>query len=236
MPLDARHLVDRAMRGGFAAMEVPTPGVRLSCANGIPHGRGLGLVVRRHRRRHGGRPCSRGRRGGRVGRRGCFALAADIEGHPDNVAPGAAGRLHDRGRTARRSGPAVPGRLLVLGGGVRRRTAYKPRWREGCCRRGPHADAAANAVGRLCWSRARRTSRAAVAATEDFLHQQQRQPAMPESLELWPSCAGAAFRPSSPGQVRRCSPSSPTTPRRWRTRSRRMAGDPQGSVAAVPPC
>ncbi|GAA5155888.1 homoserine kinase [Pseudonocardia eucalypti] len=45
VPRDERHLVVRAMRAAFEALEdygKPPPGIRLRCHNRIPHGRGLG--------------------------------------------------------------------------------------------------------------------------------------------------------------------------------------------------
>ncbi|HEY2273170.1 MAG TPA: homoserine kinase [Jatrophihabitantaceae bacterium] len=83
---DETHLVVRAMRSTFDRLGSRPPGLELSCANRIPHGRGLGssaaaivsgvalaraLVV-------GGDD--------RLPDDEAFALAAELEGHPDNVA------------------------------------------------------------------------------------------------------------------------------------------------------
>lgn len=42
VPLDDRHLVARAMSLVFDAVGVQPPGIRLTCANVIPHGKGVG--------------------------------------------------------------------------------------------------------------------------------------------------------------------------------------------------
>ena len=83
---DEKHLVLRAMRAGFDAMGGQPRGVQLSCANRIPHGRGLGSsaaaivagVVLARALVAGGEQL--------LPDPAAFALAADFEGHPDNVA------------------------------------------------------------------------------------------------------------------------------------------------------
>ena len=64
----------------------------------------------------------------------------------------------------------------------------------------PHADAAANS-GRAALLVAALGGQPAqlLRATEDFLHQQQREPAMPESLALVPAASTSASRPWSRG-------------------------------------
>ena len=89
VPLDETHLVVRAMRAAFDAMGAHPPGLRLSCPNVIPHARGLGsssaAIV-------GGVSLARALVAGGallMDDEALFGLAARIEGHPDNVAPGA---------------------------------------------------------------------------------------------------------------------------------------------------
>jgi len=85
IPRTEQHLVVRAIRAGLDHAGVPQPGLRLSCDNRVPHGRGLGssaaAVV-----------------AGLVAARGLLsdpellddaavlALATALEGHPDNAA------------------------------------------------------------------------------------------------------------------------------------------------------
>ena len=200
MPRDASHLVYRSMVRGFEAMGVPLPGVRLSCTNAIPHGRGLGsssaaivagLAAARALVDDGCRaacPTS-----------ALFALAAEIEGHPDNVAPAVLRRLHDRVR--RRTGRRVRGRAARRRPGRLRSSCSCRRWpsRPGsrgasCPSQVPHADAARNA-GRAALLVAALTGRPdqLMAATEDRLHQQYRAAAMPESARLIETLRAAGF-------------------------------------------
>ena len=87
VPLDEAHLVVRSMRAAFAAMGAEPPGLRLACTNVVPHARGLGsssaAIV-------AGLSLARALvAGGRLllDDQAVFQLAAEIEGHPDNVAP-----------------------------------------------------------------------------------------------------------------------------------------------------
>ena len=81
------HLVVRAMRAAFDVMGTQPPGLSLRCANVIPHSRGLGsssaAIV-------GGICLARALVAGGtllMDDDACFQLAAEMEGHPDNVAP-----------------------------------------------------------------------------------------------------------------------------------------------------
>ncbi len=187
VPRDERHLVVRSMLATFAAMDVSPPGLHLACTNRIPHSRGLGsssaAIV-------GGIVLARalvdgGEEG--FGDAAALSLASLLEGHPDNVAPALLGGFVISGRTdeevwAQQSpvDPSISAVVFVPPHGVRTEVA-----------RGllpatvPHADAAANS-GRaaLLVAALGGHPQQLWRATEDFLHQQQRQPAMPESLAL----------------------------------------------------
>ena len=85
--LGESHLVVRSMRAAFDAMGARPTGLRLSCTNAIPHARGLGsssaAIV-------GGVSLARALVAGGtllMDDATLFGLAAEIEGHPDNVAP-----------------------------------------------------------------------------------------------------------------------------------------------------
>lgn len=86
VPTDERHLVYRSMVEAFTVMGVSTPGLRLHCRNRIPHGRGLGsssaAIVAGALAARALLPDGEQR----MGDNELFALAARIEGHPDNVA------------------------------------------------------------------------------------------------------------------------------------------------------
>ena len=187
VPLDERHLVVRSMRATFAAMQVQPPGLHLACTNRIPHSRGLGsssaaivggIVLARSLVRGGAELFDDA---------AALALANLIEGHPDNVAPALLGGFVISGRAehevwAQQSpvDPAISAVVFVPPHGVRTEVA-----------RGllpdtvRHADAAAN-TGRAALLVAALAGHPEqlLRATEDFLHQQQREPAMPESLAL----------------------------------------------------
>jgi homoserine kinase len=190
VPRDASHLVYRAMVRGFGSMDVPVPGVHLSCENRIPHGRGLGsssaAIV-------AGLATARALVADGVERMTddeLFGLAAEMEGHPDNVAPATYGGFTiaygEQGSTdgfhAVRLDvdPAVCLVVLVPG------TVLETRVARGLLpSHVPHADAARNA-GRAALLVAALTGRPdqLMAATEDRLHQQYRAEAMPDSARL----------------------------------------------------
>jgi len=187
VPRDPSHLVVRAMDAAFGAIGVRTPGVRLSCTNRIPHARGLGsssaAIV-------GGIALARALvedGSARLDLGGYLALATALEGHADNV------------------GAALFGGLVVCGENDEDvwadQAPLDPRVRVGVFvpptglsterARGllpetvPHAQAAANS-GRAALLVAALGSAPdrLLRATEDFLHQAYRRPAMPDSLDL----------------------------------------------------
>jgi homoserine kinase len=187
LALDETHLVIRSMWAGFAAMGVTPPGVRLHCRNAIPHARGLGsssaAIV-------GGLGLARALVAdgdNKLPDADLVALAADLEGHPDNVAPAALGGFTIAGREGERwyavRAPVDPRvRVVVLVPPFSLSTELA---------RGlipetvPHADAAADA-GRaaLLVAALGGAPEHLLTATRDYLHQSYRRPAMPDSLAL----------------------------------------------------
>jgi homoserine kinase len=187
VPLDQNHLVYKAMLRGFDYMGCGVPGVRLLCENAIPHGRGLGsssaAIV-------AGICAARGLVAGGsllMDDDAVFNIAADIEGHPDNVAPALFGGFTiaytEDGRVAA-TGVSVDPRILVV-------VFVPPEPVETKLARAllpasvTHADAGANS-GRtaLLVAALSRQPELLFAATEDRLHQEYREPAMPETLKL----------------------------------------------------
>ena len=190
VPRDESHLVYRAVARAFEVMDEPLPAVRLHCENRIPHGRGLGsssaAIVAGLAAARGLVPAGQER----LSDDALFAVAAEMEGHPDNVAPAVYGGFTvaygDPGRTngchAVRLDvdPEVSFVVFVPTTPLETRVA-----------RGllptvvPHGDAARNA-GRAALLVAALTGRPdqLLAATEDRLHQQYRAEAMPESSAL----------------------------------------------------
>jgi len=185
--LDPRHLVVRAMDAAFGAMEVATPPLLLSCANRIPHARGLGsssaAIV-------GGIALARALvedGTDRLGLGDCLALANALEGHPDNVAPALFGGLvicgqddEDVWADQAPVDPRIRAVAFVPPTGLSTEVA-----RALLPATVPHADAAAN-TGRVALLVAALggAPEQLLRGTEDFLHQSYRRPAMPDSLAL----------------------------------------------------
>lgn len=187
VPRDEGHLVYQAMCAAFAEMGCDVPGIRLHCANKIPHGRGLGsssaAIV-------GGISLARGLVAGGsllMDDDAVFGLAARMEGHPDNVAPAFYGGFtialsEDDTYTATAVAVDPRVRVVVFVPPEPLRTSVA---RELLPETVPHADAAADAA-RAALLVVALSGRPELlhAATEDFLHQRYREPAMPESLGL----------------------------------------------------
>ena len=187
LALDESHLVVRSMWAGFAAMGVAPPGIRLQCRNAIPHARGLGsssaAIV-------GGLALARSLvtdGAALLPDADLVSLAADLEGHPDNVAPAALGGFTISGREGDRwYAVAAP-----VDSRVRAVVFVPPFALSTELARGllpetvPHADAAANA-GRtaLLVAALGGAPEHLLAATRDYLHQSYRRAAMPDSLAL----------------------------------------------------
>jgi homoserine kinase len=186
------HLVVKVMRETFARMGAPQPeGIRLRCHNRIPHARGLGsssaavcagiLAAR---------ALADGEFSGEFSDDAVFALATEMEGHPDNVAPCLAGGL----TVAWSDHTGSPHMVKLVPDQRVRPVAVIPSTRLSTeTARGllpkdvPHKDASFNA-GRAALLIAALTQRPErgllLAATEDRLHQHYRAPAMPESVDL----------------------------------------------------
>jgi homoserine kinase len=190
VPLDADHLVVQAMRATLASLGVEAAGLRLRCTNAIPHGRGLGssaaAIV-------AGVLAARVLAGAPDEPEAALAFAAELEGHPDNVAACLLGGLtvawNSSGRTravALDVHPDVRPVVFVPSESLSTEAA-----------RGllpasvPHAAAARNA-GRAALLVQALTRRPDLLfdATEDELHQPYRAPAMPDTLTLMKDLRG----------------------------------------------
>ncbi|HEX4812870.1 MAG TPA: homoserine kinase [Nonomuraea sp.] len=198
------HLVVRAMRAAFGRMGVPQPdGIRLRCRNNIPHARGLGSssaavcagILAARALAGAARPSREAGTAGISGAGGfsdeaVFALATEMEGHPDNVAPCLAGGL-----TVAWSDHTGAPRMVKLAPDERVRpvvvvpsTRLATETARGLLPKDvPHKDASFN-TGRAALLIAALTQRPErellLAATEDRLHQRYRAPAMPASADL----------------------------------------------------
>lgn len=185
-----KHLVIQAMRAAFDryADGVQPPGIALRCVNRIPHGRGLGssaaAIV-------AGVLAARAL-AGYEGSADPLAVAAEIEGHPDNVAACLLGGLtiawtpEDGAAKAVRLDPAASLQpvVCVAPPDIAVSTDLA---RQALPGQVPHAAAAANA-GRaaLLIAALTRSGLAGelLAATRDWLHQDYRRHAMPDTYAL----------------------------------------------------
>ena len=92
VPTDETNLIARSMAHAFASKKIPMPGIHLEAHNVIPHGRGLGssgaAIV-------SGVMAAKGLLEGiaEFSASEFLALATDMEGHPDNIAPSLFGGL-----------------------------------------------------------------------------------------------------------------------------------------------
>jgi homoserine kinase len=185
VPRDRSHLVVRTMDATFELLGERPAGLRLTCDNAIPHARGLGsssaAIV-------GGIVLARALVDGgdqRLDDAAAYQLASDLEGHPDNVAAAMFGGftiawLDGALASVQRLDVAARVTLLVPPEPVSTEAA-----RGLLPEQVPYRDAAANAA-RAALLVASLTSDPThlLAATEDFLHQSYRAPAMPASYEL----------------------------------------------------
>jgi homoserine kinase len=193
VPTGEDHLVVRAIRTGLAHAGAAPPTLRLTCANAIPHGKGLGssaaAVV-------AGLLAARGllAEPERLDDATVFALATAAEGHPDNAAAAAFGGFvlswvedaagHGHVPAAR----YVP---LAVGSGVRLVVCVPDADLPTSAARAmlpavvPHGDAAFTAArAALLVEALTRRPDLLFVATQERLHQAQRGPAMPATAAL----------------------------------------------------
>lgn len=187
--LDESHLVVRAMHAAFDLMAERPPGLRLSCRNEIPHGRGLGsssaAIV-------GGIWAARALVVGgteRLDDASVLQLAVDLEGHPDNVAAAQLGGLtiawiEGAAAEVERLDTVVEVTVFVPPTAVSTKAA-----RDLLPAEVSHADAAANSGRTALLIAALTTTNPTgfdrlISATEDRLHQSYRAEAMPVSYQL----------------------------------------------------
>jgi homoserine kinase len=185
LPRGREHLVVRAMDAVFDAIGARPPGLVLTCHNRIPQARGLGsssaAIV-------AGVSLARALAGPAADHVDLLSLAADLEGHPDNVAACLLGGLTiawmqppARARAVRLD-PAPGIRPTVF---IPAERALTVTARAALPAVVPHADATRTA-GRAALLVHAMTSEPSLLleATEDWLHQPYRAPAMPATAEL----------------------------------------------------
>ena len=188
VPRTRRHLVVRALHAGFEVLGGQPRGLEVVCANRIPHGRGLGssaaAIV-------AGLAAARALvLGGAdtLDDDALLGLAAELEGHPDNVAACLLGGLTLAWTPA--DGPSRAVRLPVSP--TLRPVVFVPTTSSSTAKARkllpetvPHADASRNAArcGLLVHALATEPG-LLLAATEDRLHQQYRAPSQARTAGL----------------------------------------------------
>ncbi|MDJ0323033.1 homoserine kinase [Cryobacterium sp. PH31-AA6] len=186
VPTDETNLVARAIIHTFAAYDQPLPGLNLVAHNVIPHGRGMGssgaAIV-------SGIMAAKGLLEGLVDidAEALLALATEMEGHPDNVAPALFGGLTIAWMTP--EGPRH--KKLMVHRGVKPLVFVPEHAMSTALARSlqpesvPHEDAVFN-VSRsaLLIAALIQSPELLLAATEDKLHQSYRAAAMPETNQL----------------------------------------------------
>jgi homoserine kinase len=186
LPTDGSHLVVRAFRAACDQLGWTPTGLRVTAANGIPQGRGMGSSAA---------AVVAGVLGawalcpdvGGIDRDAVLRLTSDLEGHPDNVAPCLLGGA-TLSWTASDGARAV---RLEVAPGIRPVVLVPDSTLSTHLARGllpeavPHADAAFNAARSALLVHALTADPALLLeATEDRLHQRQRGAVMPGSLSL----------------------------------------------------
>jgi homoserine kinase len=198
VPRDELNLIHRSMVQAWQVLQVRTPdGLHLSCRNAVPHCRGLGSsatsIVAGVVAAQGLCDIAAGRRGagdgfGAFDRTFTNNLAAALEGHPDNSSASVFG-----GMTLSWTDDVDPGQIhsvqltvsadvipLVFVPAAKLSTASA---RAVLPAQVPHAVAARNSgrAGLLVEAVTRRPD-LLLAATREWLHQEQRRPAFPDSM------------------------------------------------------
>lgn len=186
VPTDETNLVVRAIAHTFESVGHPMPGLDLLARNNIPHGRGMGssgaAIV-------SGIMAAKGLLDGIVDidAQGLLALANDMEGHPDNVAPALFGGLTIAWVTP--EGPHF--KKLIVHRGVSPLVLVPEHVMSTALARSlqpesvPHEDAVFNlSRSALLVAALIQSPELLHAATEDKLHQSYRASAMPETDRL----------------------------------------------------
>ena len=192
VPLDATHLVVRAIEAGLRATGHRAAGLIVRCRNGIPHSRGLGssaaavvgglAVVNGLVAQSGSDPMTEDQ---------LIQLSSEFEGHPDNAAAAVLGgavvswtETDDDGRPRYRAVPVRVHPDIRLFPAVPQQRSSTAETRAVLPEQVSHVDARFN-LSRAALLVVALTERPdlLMTATQDVLHQPQRAAAMPASAE-----------------------------------------------------
>jgi homoserine kinase len=186
IPTDSSNLIYKTIDWVFQKVGKPVPGLRITCQNNIPHGRGMGSSGAAVA---GGVMLAAGLLAPEVelSEKQLLEFATDLEGHPDNVAPALFGGLTIA--WVDEQGPHH--KKLAVHRGLSPLVLVPPHQMSTKLARSlqpesvPHTDAVFN-VSRsaLLVAALTQSPELLMAATEDRLHQNYRASAMPETNEL----------------------------------------------------
>ena len=195
LPTDGTHLVARTIADTVRSAGYAVSGFELECENVIPHGRGLGssasAIVSGVLAGNALLPPA-----ARLDAAGLLHACSALEGHPDNVAPALAGGLavswEEAGRFRSAKARVHPDIIPVVAIPATELSTESAR---GLLPQSvPHRDAAANSGRAALLMHAVTTDPSLLpAATEDFLHQAYRAPAMRPSAALVQALRAAGF-------------------------------------------
>ncbi|MGA7205645.1 MAG: homoserine kinase [Specibacter sp.] len=186
LPRDASHLVVKAIDLAFARLGYRRAGLRISADNVLPHGRGLGssasaIVAAITAANALVDPADR------QDSNWVLQLASEMEGHPDNVAPAifGAAAISWRDGADFSSTKVTPSSAVIPVVAIPDFEVKTEHARGLLPDSVPHADAAANSGRAALLIHALKDAPELLAAgTRDYLHQDYRAEAMPESAAL----------------------------------------------------
>jgi homoserine kinase len=239
VPRDEQNLVVRALRATLDDLGSPQPGLRLTCHNLVPHGRGLGssaAAIVAGIRLAEALVADSALPSGRA-----LEIAAALEGHPDNVAACLLGGLTiawtegvDQARAVRLDVHADVRPVVFVPPTPMSTQAARQLLPD----KVSHRNASRNAArAGLLVAALTAYPEHLLAATDDRLHQEYRRSAMPETMRLLESLRAAGIAAvvsgAGPAVLALGTPSSPVEPRPWAPagwRALAMAIDPDGVV------
>lgn len=189
LPTDVRHLIIAQIRMRLENMGWHLPGLKLKAINRIPHSRGLGSSAAAHIAAAMAVKALLPKDAG-ITDADLLQWASEAEGHPDNVAPAVYGGLTlswketDDGEAVFRAISLQPHTDITPVVAIPAKPLSTAAARTLLPATVPYGEAVSNAARSALLAPAMtQEPQLLFAATEDWLHQQYRQPSMPETLE-----------------------------------------------------
>lgn len=190
LPTDARHLIITQIRQRLEDLGWHLPGLKLKATNRIPHARGLGSSAAAHIAAAMAVKALLPQDAG-ITEADILQWASEAEGHPDNVAPAVYGGLTFSWKDTSTTGDSFHAISLAPHAEITPVVAIPAKPLSTAAARTllpssvPYTEAVANAArAALLGPAMTHDPQLLFAATQDWLHQQYRQPSMPETLGL----------------------------------------------------